>query len=166
MKTGESFMITTQNNGWEFVEYLRVTDLDLMVYEPLAGSFVIIECNQKYLLCFNRFRQQWELPAGKRENGETALQCARRELLEETGQEIIHLELKGIARQRNRSASKIKHNPIFYASVKQLKPFIENAETTQIMLWDLLETIHIDQADLDLLRNFARRNIDDQAEKP
>lgn len=159
-------MVTTQNNGWEFIEYLSLKASDLYEYEPLSGSFVIIECDRKYLLCFNRFRQQWELPAGKREHGETALQCAKRELLEETGQEIIDLAFRGIARQQNRSANKIKHNPIFYASVKQLTPFIENAETTHIMLWDLLEPVHIDQADLELLKNFARRNIDDHAEKP
>jgi 8-oxo-dGTP diphosphatase len=153
---GGLYLITTQNNGWEFIEFLILSESDLAGLKALAGSFAIIELDGKYLLCFNRFRQQIELPAGKREPGETAIQCARREVLEETGQEITDFEFIGVARQRNLSGNNIKDNPVFYASIKQLMPFIENSETTGIMLWDLHESIHIDQADLALLINFTR----------
>lgn len=51
-------------------------------------SFVTILTlgREGFLWCRHKSRRTWEWPGGKREEGETLLQTARRELLEETGQ--------------------------------------------------------------------------------
>lgn len=148
-------MITRQNNGFEFVKFLSIRETEINQYNPLAGSFAIVECEGNYLLCYNRSRQQWELPAGKREDGETPMECAKRELYEETGQLVIDMEFKGLAMVRNKSNSLIKYNPIYFTSIKSLQPFRENSETTDIRLWDLKDDLHIDEVDLMIMENFT-----------
>jgi 8-oxo-dGTP diphosphatase len=74
---------TTENNGFND-------------YYPIAGSYAVIKSSDKYLLCYNTWRKQWELPAGKREENESPKECAIRELYEETGQSVDDLKFKGL----------------------------------------------------------------------
>jgi len=148
-------LITSQNNGFEFVKFLTISEKEINHYIPLAGSFAIVECMGDYLICLNKWRNQWELPAGKREAGETPLECAKRELFEETGQFVLDMEFKGLAMVRNCSNFQIKYNPIYFTSIKSLQPFRENSETTDIRLWDLKGDLHIDEVDLMILENFT-----------
>lgn len=50
-------------------------------------GFVVILARQdnQWIFCRHKKRRTWELPGGHREQGETALEAARRELYEETG---------------------------------------------------------------------------------
>lgn len=145
-------MNSTQNHGFEFLGFVVAHEQDLGEYQPLAGSFAVIKCNGKYLMCFNKWRKQWELPAGIREGNETPRECAIRELYEETGQEVGQLEFKGVLKLRNSKTGSIKTNPVYYAEIKELQPFIQNDETTEIKLWDLEEELGIiDEMDLKML---------------
>jgi len=51
------------------------------------------------------------------------------------------LELKGLLKVKNSINENIKFNPIYFAVIEKLQPFIENEETLEIMLWDLNEEI-------------------------
>lgn len=90
---------------------------------------------------FNSLRQQWELPAGKREAGETPKECAIRELYEETGQSVTELSLLGLVSSKHAVNGSVKRNPVYFSEVAQLQAFVENDETTRIMLWDMEEQI-------------------------
>lgn len=144
-------MITKQNNGFELIEFIEMNEMELDPYYSLSGSYAIIEMNGSYLLGYNSMRQQWEVPAGKREKGEMPLDCAQRELLEETGQFVEDLKFIGLARVRNILNDAEKFNPIYYSTVSTLRPFQQNEETTEIRLWNLKEALHIDQVDLAIL---------------
>lgn len=144
-------MVRTKNHGYEFVGFIRMEESELDNCSPLAGSFAVIECEGKYLLCYNKWRQQWELPAGKREANETPKECAIRELYEETGQRVDDLGFLGLLKMKRISDQTVKHNPVYFKRVTKLQPFRENDETSEIMLWNLNENIgYIDEVDVRL----------------
>ncbi|WP_430786770.1 NUDIX domain-containing protein [Virgibacillus flavescens] len=145
-------MNSTKNNGFEFLEFMTMSEMDIHKSKPVAGSFAVIKSEGKYLFCYNTWRKQWELPAGKREENETHKACAIRELYEETGQEVLELEFKGLIKLRNLSNGTIKFNPVYFAAIEKLQPFQQNDETSKIVLWDLYEEIgYVDEVDLKLL---------------
>lgn len=142
-------MIITKNNGFEFIDFLFVNETEIYNYHRLAGSYAIIKCDEKYLLCYNTLRKQWELPAGQREKNEAPRDCAIRELYEETGQNVSELEFKGLLKVKNLKSDEIKYNPIYFTTLEKLQPFQKNNETSQIQLWDLKQPVgYIDEVDI------------------
>ncbi|MBY6037679.1 NUDIX hydrolase [Fictibacillus nanhaiensis] len=138
--------------NFQFLDLILLDEKDLPFFRPIAGSYAVLQCEEKYLLCYNRWRKQWEIPAGKREPDETSKDCAIRELYEETGQQVEGLTLKGLMKVKNVDTSLIKYNPVYVAQIKGLRPFIENDETTRILLWDTIEDIgNMDKVDRELL---------------
>lgn len=116
-------MIITKNNGFEFLDFLNVKETEVNNYHRLAGSYAVIKCDDKYLLCYNILRKQWELPAGQREKNETPKECAIRELFEETGQSISKMDFKGLLKVRNVINYEIKYNPVYFTILEKLQPF-------------------------------------------
>lgn len=145
-------LINTKNNGFGFLEFISIKEAEVNFFMPVAGSFAIIKCKGKYLLCYNVWRQQWEFPAGQREGDETPKECAIRELYEETGQVVNDLEFKGLLKVKNTMNETVKFNPVYFAVIENLQPFIENKETKEIKLWDVNEEIDvIDKVDLKIV---------------
>ncbi|MGA4719779.1 NUDIX hydrolase [Fictibacillus nanhaiensis] len=90
--------------------------------------------------------------------GETPKECAVRELFEETGQRVTELSLLGLVRSKHVVDGSFKRNPVYFSEVAQLQPFLENAETTNIALWDLEEQIgRVDALDMRILECMTGR---------
>ena len=143
---------TTKNNGFVFLDFIAITEEEIKDFEPTAGSFAVITCGGSVLMVYNKWREQWELPAGRREGDETAKECAIRELYEETGQYINDLKFSGLLKLRNKMDGRIKHNPIFAGVVAELEPFLDNDETSEMKLWDRSGPLGvIDEMDLKVL---------------
>lgn len=141
-----------KNNGLEFIDFISITEEEIFNYHPVAGSFAVIRYNEKYLMCYNVWRKQWELPAGRREGDETPKECAVRELYEETGQIVSDLEFRGLLKSKNTTNGEIKFNPVYFTIIDKIQPFIENEEIADIKLWDLKEEIgFIDMVDIKIL---------------
>ena len=71
---------------------------------PFACDMVLIE-NGKILLIKRArepFRGEWATPGGRIDDGETAEQCAKREMKEETGLDIEIIKLTGLYSDPNR----------------------------------------------------------------
>ncbi|MFS1515807.1 NUDIX domain-containing protein [Bacillus sp. SCS-151] len=139
--------IIENKNGLQFLDFIKCNEAQMKKYEPLSGSFAVIICGERILLCYNVWRNQWEIPAGRREEGETPKQCAIRELFEETGQEVNDLSFKGLLKVKNKHSGEVKYNPVYYSTVDKLQPFRDNDETSEIMLWNYKDNI----GDLDLV---------------
>jgi 8-oxo-dGTP diphosphatase len=140
-----------KNNGFKFIDFLVVEEDEIYDYHRLAGSYAVIKCKDQFLLCYNTWRKQWELPAGQREENETPKDCAIRELYEETGQIVSDLEFKGLLKVKNLSNEEVKYNPVYFTTLEELQPFQKNRETSEIKLWDLKEQIgYMDYVDVNI----------------
>ncbi|MDN4493568.1 NUDIX domain-containing protein [Ureibacillus aquaedulcis] len=145
-------MTILKNNGWKYVEFITLKEEEIFQYQPVAGSFAVIKCDGKFLVCYNIWRKQWELPAGSREGKETPKDCALRELYEETGQMVSDMEFKGLLKSKNTGSGEFKLNPVYFTTIEKLQPFKENEEISAIKLWDLKEKIgSIDSVDIKIL---------------
>ncbi|MEK5077945.1 NUDIX hydrolase [Solibacillus sp. FSL W7-1436] len=149
-------MQVLKNNGYKFIEFIETREEDITLYQPLRGSFAVLKSSGKYLMCYNTWREQWEVPAGHREVNETPKECAIRELYEETGQIVKDLDFKGLVKTQNISTGKVKYNPIYFAYINALQPFLRNTETSKICLWDLKEKIEcVDEVDFAILNTLS-----------
>ncbi len=141
---------------YEFVDFLHMNEETLRDYKQLSGSYAVIRIDGKFLICYNKWRKQWELPAGGREQNETPKQCAIRELFEETGQKVEDLEFIGLVQSKHSQTEVLKYNPVYFAEMKHLQPFIENDEILEIQLWDTSKRIEnfdpVDKKILDYIK--------------
>ena len=58
---------------------------DTVADEQLKFAVIISRANGRWVFCKHRARETYEIPGGHRENGESIMETARRELYEETG---------------------------------------------------------------------------------
>lgn len=82
--------LTLPNGFTTFLEVIR---------HPGAAALVALTEDQRVIL-LRQYRHAvgdfiWEIPAGTRRAGEDPMECAKRELAEETGYQASHLELLG-----------------------------------------------------------------------
>ncbi|WP_274364086.1 NUDIX domain-containing protein [Paenibacillus thermotolerans] len=115
-------MIATNKDGYELLEFITLHEDELICYE-------------------------WEVPAGVKEEGETSKECAMRELFEETAQIVHDMDFKGLLKVRKPNGA-IKYNPVYFAVLDYIAPFIENDETDKILFWNLSDDIgYVDEVD-------------------
>jgi 8-oxo-dGTP diphosphatase len=150
--------IAENRYGIALLEYTQMSETCLGSddYRPLIGSYVAIKHNDGILLVYHRRRQGWELPSGGIEEGESARACALRELFEETGQSVEHLEFRAVLKHGDRSGG-IQFFALFSGQLASPTPFRKNEETSRITFWDGTTDIgHIDEIDravIDLLKD-------------
>lgn len=146
-------MLAVNKSGWTLLDFLRIEEEEIKNYNNVTGAFAILNVGGEYLFGFNPWRQQWELPAGGIEQGETAREAAERELLEETHQKNSKLTFKGLAKIR-KPDGEIRYQAVYECFQECLQPFDREVddEMDQIMLWDLKREIgYVDECDLKIL---------------
>ena len=145
-------MLARNKSGWMLLEYLKIEEDEMNKYN-VTGAFAIVNICGKFLFGFNNWRQQWELPAGGIEQGETARMAAERELFEETHQKNCMLVFKGLAKVM-KSSGEIGYQAIYQCFQDKLLPFDkkDDDEMDEIILWDLKQDIgYVDECDLKIL---------------
>ncbi|MFE9682028.1 NUDIX hydrolase [Streptomyces sp. NPDC006285] len=109
---------------------------------PLPAALVALWCAGRVLMVFDRYRQSWELPGGRIEQGETPRQAAVRELLEESGQEPAGpLGFVGYAGFVLAPDQRAEYLAVFAGHCAGVRDFQANEETTAIRWWDLREEL-------------------------
>lgn len=79
------------------------------ISDDLLGFAVIIsKTNGKWVFCKHRERDTYEIPGGHREFGESIIDTAKRELMEETG--AIDFDIKPICAYSVKGKTKINQN--------------------------------------------------------
>lgn len=143
-------MTVTNKSGWTLLEYINTAEKDIDKYENVTGSYAIIQVGGRLLIGYNRYRKQWECPAGGIEKGESPRQAAIRELYEETHQTQTELDFKGLFKVRD-AKGVVKYQAVYAGSLSGLSPFVpdDEDEMEKIYLWDWKADIgYMDECDL------------------
>lgn len=147
-------MLAQNRSGWILLEYFKISESEIVNYDNVSGAFAIMSIDNKYLIGFNRWRQQWEFPAGGIEEGETAREAAARELFEETHQRNNKQQFRGLFKMKDNHGN-IKYQAVYLCFQEKLIPFVKTAddEMEKIMLWDLKQDIgYVDECDLAVVK--------------
>ncbi|MGF7056731.1 NUDIX domain-containing protein [Brassicibacter mesophilus] len=100
------------------------------------GSIVFTFYEGKYVMSYHSKRKGWEFPAGRREEGETAAECAIRETFEETGAilvDVIPLGYYLVSKHNN-----VFKTAVFMSRVEKFEPKPHWSETDIVKLFEEL----------------------------
>ena len=114
-----------------------------IIEQNSAAAILAIEKNKIIMIRQFRYphKQVLEIPAGIRKKNETSLNCAKRELLEETGYKSDNLLYLGIGRLMINRTNSIQHLFVAKDAMKVSNPKEKNIKVikiTQNKLFDLI----------------------------
>lgn len=129
------------------------------MYFPLTHSLVIAKYQESYLLVYDKWKNQWEVPGGMIESGETPRQCARRELYEETNQITNNLVFCGIMKFLLKPRDIIEFGALYSVRLGCINEFTRNDEIEEVVYWDRLTDIgYVNEIDKKLLEYYHEVN--------
>ncbi|RKD31547.1 NUDIX domain-containing protein [Thermohalobacter berrensis] len=120
------------------------------------GSLVIPYYKGNIVMTYHLKRKGWEFPAGKKEEGETIVECALRETYEETGAILTNIKPLGYYLVKNEQHEfKIA---IFIGQVNEFETKPRWSETDLVKLFDELpENISYNDDVYEIVLNYIRR---------
>ncbi|MGH3778375.1 MAG: NUDIX hydrolase [Pseudonocardiaceae bacterium] len=126
-------------DGNVLVDVRFVAESELGVLErrlPMPAALVVVRFGDSVLMLFNGWRQQWELPGGRREPVETARQAAVRELAEETGIGAVDLDFVAVAECDLRRPNRREYAAIYRTDLQVSPQLVVNDEALAFLWWD------------------------------
>jgi len=143
-----------KSNHIHLLEYINVSEADAANFLPISSGGVLLFLGEYVLLGYNKFREQWEFPAGKLESGETPRQAAIRELYEETHQTAALLDFVGLFKIFDAQRNEIRYRSMFRGEIDELADFLasDSDEMSAIRLWNMRDDIgFIDPVDFEII---------------
>ena len=120
---------------------LEVNFYESVADELLKFAVIIAKTEGKWVFCKHKERDTYEVPGGHRESGETILEAAKRELVEETG--AIEFDIKPICiysvkgkTKVNKSEEDISFGMLYYADIFSFGEI--HSEIEKILITDTL----------------------------
>ena len=109
--------------------------------ELLKFAVIISKTNGKWVFCKHKERETYEVPGGRREVGESILETAKRELVEETG--AIDFDMKPLCVYSVKGKTRVNENEndesfgmLYFADIYSLGEI--NSEMEKILITDTL----------------------------
>jgi 8-oxo-dGTP diphosphatase len=113
------------------------SESELLDIGNVNGGHAVLKHKDKLIVCYNRYRNNWELPGGGKQCGESLSDCVKREIYEEIGQQIDKLTLCGVSTVYIPRIRKSVLWAVFYGEVMELLEFTVNKEMSHMRLWDI-----------------------------
>ena len=90
-------MIIRDSAGNELLAIIDVSEETAeQQYSPVTHALLVVKIGEEYLLGWNRWRQDWEIFGGCKEEGETLWECIKREAEEELGIKDVEYTYLGL----------------------------------------------------------------------
>lgn len=90
-------MIIRDSAGNELLAVIDVSEESAeKQYSPVTHALLVVKIGEEYLLGWNRWRQDWEIFGGCKEEGETLWECIKREAEEELGIKDVEYTYLGL----------------------------------------------------------------------
>jgi len=141
-------MLIEDKQGNQLLALIRMQEAQLGELVPLTHALVVARREGRSLLVFNRRRRYWELAGGMIDPGETARECARRELEEESGIVCAAGALRFVGAMKlllqpteYQPEVRVEHGALYAVEIQQVAPFVENEEIARACWWDGVEAI-------------------------
>ena len=107
----------------------------------LAFAVIVSKANGKWVFCKHKERDTYEVPGGHREEGETILQAAKRELNEETGAVRFRIQpicvYSVIGKTRVNESGEESYGMLYYADIEEFEDEL-HSEIEKVVLFDEL----------------------------
>ena len=120
---------------------LEVKFYDYVADELLQFAVIVSKTNGKWVFCKHKERETYEVPGGRREVGESILETAKRELVEETG--AVEFDIRPVCVYSVKGKTRVsqKYNDesfgmLFVADIYSLGEI--NSEIEKILITDTL----------------------------
>lgn len=135
---------------------MQIKFYDKMEDSLLKFAVIIAKMDGKYVFCKHRERSTYEIPGGHREDGESILDAAKRELYEETG--AVKYDIKPVCiysvTAPDEFAGAETFGGLFYAEIKELEKELHSEieriaffdEVPQELTYPLIQPKLIDEA--------------------
>lgn len=114
-----------------FYRNLRETD-DLEIKIAIIAS----RYKDKWVFCFSNKRKSYEMPAGRKEEGESIDNTAKRELVEET--KAIKFDIEPISIYSVTENGQTSYGKLFFANIYEMGEMKEDPEINHLILSDSL----------------------------
>lgn len=90
-------MIIVDDKGNELLDIIDVLEDNAdKEYDPITHCLVVVKIGDEYLMGWNKWRKDWEIFGGCREENETIRECIARECKEELGLEDVDFKYLGL----------------------------------------------------------------------
>ena len=90
-------MIVADARGNELLEIINISEENAdKEYEPINHCLIVVKIGNDYLMGWNKWRKDWEIFGGCREDNETLCECIVRECEEELGLKNLDFEYLGL----------------------------------------------------------------------
>jgi len=141
-------MLVKDKRGNELLELIRFDEAELASVSPLTHALVVARREGSRLFVFNRYRQCWELAGGVIDPGETARQCAARELLEESGIQCDADELRFVGAMKfllqpsyDSPSVRVEYGALYAVAIVSGAAFVPNEEIAAVSWWNGVDEI-------------------------